>query len=92
MRVKSQLKDAIEAQEKRSQLIGNEIKQMQILAETKGSKIAKIKENASKRDSRIERTRIQKMLDKYQTIWTQNTWNWDQLKSKFSVWFIYTED
>ena len=66
MKVKSKLKEAIDRQEKKSNIIGSEVKQMQTLVAMKGVKAAKIKENSAKRDSRIERARIQKMVDKFQ--------------------------
>ena len=65
-KLKSKLSEAIETQQKRSQIIRSDIKHLETLAETKTSKMSKLKEIAEKRDSRIERARIQKMLEKYQ--------------------------
>ncbi|CAG2165512.1 unnamed protein product [Oppiella nova] len=65
-KVKTRLSAAIETQHKRSQLIRNEIKHLEALAETKGSKMQKIKENAEKRDERIERSRMHTMMNRFQ--------------------------
>lgn len=66
MKVKSKLKEAIERQEKKSNIIANEAKQMQSLLAMKGSKAENLKEMAAKRESRLERARIKKMIDKFQ--------------------------
>ncbi|CAG2105051.1 unnamed protein product [Medioppia subpectinata] len=65
-KVKSRLNAAIDTQQKRSQLIRDEMKHLETLAETKSSKMLKIKENAEKRDERIERSRMHKMMDRFQ--------------------------
>jgi hypothetical protein len=64
-KVKSQLNSAIKTQNKRSQIIRNDIKNLESLAETKSAKLEKMKENATKRDSRIENARMHKTIESF---------------------------
>lgn len=65
MKVKLKLNSVIETQNKRSQIIKKDLKHLESLAVTKNVKLEKLKDNAEKRDSRLERVRMHKTIESF---------------------------